>query len=303
MTRLPIEHRRPDRLTLGAFGAVALLGGANTVAVRICTMELAPFWAAALRFGAASILLLAIAVRLRLVLPRGRALAGAVLFGLTAFSMTNALFYWGLLRVPAGLGQTVMSLVPLMTVLLALAHGVERFRIRAVVGALLAASGIALVFREQVGVAVPLVSLLAFLGAAACTAESGVVVKWFPTSHPVVFNAVAMTVGSLGLLTLSAVAQEPWTLPTLLATQVALSYAVVVGSVGFFLLYVLVYQRWTASAAAYQFLAFPFVAVALGALLAGEPVTPALLVGGPLVLAGVYVGALANGERLAGQFA
>lgn len=53
-----------------------------------------------------------------------------------------------------------------------------------------------------------------------------------------------------------------------------------------------VIRRWTASATSYQFVLYPFVAVALGAAIANESVTGAFLLGGALVLAGVYVGAL-----------
>lgn len=37
---------RPDRLTLGAFAAVALIGGGNAIAVKQSVGDLAPFWSA-----------------------------------------------------------------------------------------------------------------------------------------------------------------------------------------------------------------------------------------------------------------
>ena len=51
-------------------------------------------------------------------------------------------------------------------------------------------------------------------------------------------------------------------------------------------------QRWTASATSYAFLLFPLVAIALGAVLFEEPVQPSFLLGGAVVVAGVYVGAI-----------
>jgi drug/metabolite transporter (DMT)-like permease len=50
--------------------------------------------------------------------------------------------------------------------------------------------------------------------------------------------------------------------------------------------------RWTASATSYAFLLFPLVAIALGALLFAEPVQPSFLLGGAVVVAGVYIGAI-----------
>ena len=40
------------------------------------------------------------------------------------------------------------------------------------------------------------------------------------------------------------------------------------------------------------FLLFPLVAIVLGALLLEEPVRPSFVVGGAIVLAGVYIGAI-----------
>lgn len=61
-----------------------------------------------------------------------------------------------------------------------------------------------------------------------------------------------------------------------------------------FLLFLFLVKRWRASSVSYQFVLAPFVAVSLGSVLAGEPVTPAFAVGAGLVPAGVYVGALAS---------
>jgi drug/metabolite transporter (DMT)-like permease len=59
-----------------------------------------------------------------------------------------------------------------------------------------------------------------------------------------------------------------------------------------FVLYLVVLRYWAASRAAYAFVLIPFVTVLLSAWLDNEPLGAALLVGGLLVLAGVYVGAL-----------
>jgi drug/metabolite transporter (DMT)-like permease len=85
---------------------------------------------------------------------------------------------------------------------------------------------------------------------------------------------------------------EPLVLPQRAATWLALGYVAAFGSVGVFLLYVYVVQHWTASRAAYVMVLIPFVTVVLSAWLDQEPVTSGLVLGGLLILAGVYVGAL-----------
>lgn len=286
------ETRRPDRLTLAAFAVLVTLGGANAVAIRYGNQELPPFWGAAIRFGLASLVFFAVAAIRRLALPRGRALLGALLYGVLGFGASHALAYWGLQRVEAGLAQVLVATVPLLTVCFALVHRVERFRWQALAGATLAIVGVGVVFGQGLGRAAPLASMLALLGAAACLAETGIVVKWFPPANPVATNAVAMAAGTGLLLALSALWGETPLVPTASVTWAALIYLVLVGSVAVFLLFLFVLQRWTASAASYQFVLAPFGTVALSAWLQGETVTLPFAIGGALVLAGVYVGAI-----------
>lgn len=285
---------RQDRLTLAAFLLVVLIGGINFVAVRFSNRELPPFWGAATRFGAAAFLLFGVVAVQRLPLPRGRALLGALLYGLLGFGASYAFGYWGLLRVPAGLAAVVLASAPLFTLVLALVQRQERFRWRGLLGGVLALIGIAVMFRRSVSAAVPLPSLLAIVAAAVCFAEASIVAKQFPKSHPVSTNAVAMATGAVILLAISTIAHEARALPTLPATWIAFAYLVLLGSSTAFVLFLFVLKRWTASATAYQFVLFPLVAVTAAAWLEHEPVTLPLAVGGLFVLGGVYVGAVAQ---------
>jgi hypothetical protein len=51
--------RGPDRATVFAFLAVAVLGGLNAIAVKVSVRELAPFWSAGSRFVVAGAILAA----------------------------------------------------------------------------------------------------------------------------------------------------------------------------------------------------------------------------------------------------
>ena len=61
--------------------------------------------------------------------PRGRALAGAMLYGAFGIGGAFALAYYGLVDVHAGLGQTVLALVPLATLFLVVLQRQERLRL------------------------------------------------------------------------------------------------------------------------------------------------------------------------------
>lgn len=283
------EH---DRVAFAAFVVTALLAGGNAVGVRFSNRELAPLWGAGLRFSLAALVLLAIMAIRRLPLPRGKALAGALLYGLINFGFTFALAYYALVRLHAGLGQTLLALVPLATLLLAVAQRQERLRLAPIVGTLLALAGVAVISGASFGDSLPFLSLLAALGAVVCFAEAAVVVKGFPRVHPVTMNAVGMATGAAFLLIASLVAGQPWKVPERTATWVAVGFLVLVGSVVVFVLYLVVLKYWEASRVAYGFVITPIVTVLLSAWLDDEPIRVGLVFGGMLILAGVYVGAL-----------
>ncbi len=239
-----------ERAGLTAFVCCCLSGGGNAVGVRFSNRELDPLWGAAVRFGAAALVLLAVMALMRLPLPRGRALAGAALYGVLNFGVTFALAYYALVRVHAGLGQTVLALVPLVALLLVVAQRQERLRMSALAGTLVAAAGVALASRAPLQADVPVLSLLAVLGAA---------------------------------VSLVCIRDR--------------AYMVLVGSVLTFVLYLVVVRRWGASRASYVFVVIPVITILLSAWLDDEELTAGLLLGAPLVLLGVHLGALRPGRK------
>jgi drug/metabolite transporter (DMT)-like permease len=285
---------RADRATTAAFLGIVLFGGFNGVAVRMSNAELDPFWGAALRFGLASLVLFALVAVRRVKLPRGGALAGSLLYGAIGFAAAYGFNYYGLVETPAGLAMIILALVPLLTLLLAVVHRLESLRLQGLAGALVALAGVAFIFWERLAAdAVPLLSMLAIVAGAFAIAETGVIVKRFPRPHPLANNAIAMGVGALLLLPVSLVAGETLALPAQADTIAAVGYLVIIGSVGLFMLFLYVIERWTASATSYSLLLMPLPAIVGGALLLGEPITVGLVIGGALIVLGVYLGAFA----------
>ena len=279
-------------LVLAAFVVEAILAGGNAVGVKFSNQELDPLWGAGLRFALASVLLFAAVLALRLPLPRRRAATSALVYGALNFAAGFGLAYYALVELDAGFGQILLALVPLVTLLLAVAQREERLRAAALVGALLALGGVIAMSRAPLDEGVPLRFLLAALGTAICWAQAAILVRRFPAVHPVTMNAVGMGIGAALLVLLSVLVGETIELPRELETWLALGYLVVVGSIVVFVLYVLVLRFWSASRAAYLFVVSPFVTVLVSAWLLDEPVGASLVLGGALVLGGVYIGAL-----------
>jgi len=289
----------PGGVTLAAFGTAVVIGGANFIGVRFSNRELDPFWGAGLRFGLAAILFIGIAAALRLRYPRGKLLGMTLLYGLLSFAISYALMYWALVRVNAGLAAVVLALVPLVTVLLAAVHGMEKLTTRAVAGSLLAIAGIAWMTFGPEDVVLPLTALIAMLLALLSISESVIISKKVSANHPAMTNAVGMSAGAVVLLTISAVAGDAWMIPTKPEVVGAVVYLVTIGSVGLFVLLLMVVRQWTASATAYAFVLFPVVTMLLGAWLADEALSAQGLVGAVLVMSGVWFGALSPKARSA----
>jgi drug/metabolite transporter (DMT)-like permease len=191
----------------------------------------------------------------------------------------------------------ILALVPLFTLIFAIAHRQETFRWRAMLGALVAVGGIALVFQQQLRTSVPFFSLLAVILGAACIAESGVIAKGFPRSHPITTNAIGMSVGAIILFLMSIFWHEKLVMPVRTTTWIALIYLILFGTCAVFIMFLYILKRWPASRISYQFVLMPFVTIAASAWLTHEALSPILLAGAALVLMGVFIGVLSLPKR------
>jgi drug/metabolite transporter (DMT)-like permease len=286
-----------DGVTLAVFVAAVVIGGANFVAVKMTVEELAPLYGAATRFGFAGLLFFAILTISRTPLPRGTALVGAAIYGALGFGVAYALLYVALVELSVGVVSVLMAAVPILTLVLAALQRMERFTGRGLAGGALAVAGIAVLSARSLGGDVPFRYLLAALVAPIVVAASTIVAKRFPRTDPVATNAVGMLVGGVLLALASLAASESWTVPQAGATWAAAAWLVVAGSVGLFWCFLFVVQRWTASASTYALPLMPVVAVALAAAFMDEGLGLEEAIGGALVIAGAYIGALRRGRR------
>lgn len=282
----------PDRSVLIAFLMFIVVGGGASVAIRVTYGELAPFWAAASRFGLAALAFWVMVVIEKLSLPKGRALLGAVIFGTLTVGLAFILIAWGLVETPASIYQILMALVPLFTLFLSAFHGIESITRRGLFGSLLAVVGIAITVGGASTMDLSLPHIAAILIAAVFVAEGGVMIKKFPPNPPIMTNAIGMTTGAIILGITSLVSGEVWNIPTQTNTWVAFIYLVVFVTILAFMLYMFVLSRWTASGTSYGFVLVPLVTIVVASTLAGEEITLNFLIGAAFVLAGVIIGAL-----------
>lgn len=293
-------HKRPDSRTYAAFIGTVVIGGGNFIAVSLSNVEMPPLFGAALRFALGAVLFFLIAGAGHVPLARGRSAVGAVVYGLLGFGAAYAFLYYALVGLTAGTTAVIVAAVPLLTLVMAVLLGQERLTVRGVAGGVLVVAGIAVLSRGTLGGELSPSYLIAAVLGAVAVAASSVVAKAFREVHPINMNAIGMAAGTALLAVGSLALQERWALPREPQTWIAVSWLVLLGSVGLFQLFLYVIRRWTASATVYALSGMPVVAVALGVVMLDQPITGEVIVGGSLVAAAVYVGAISGTRTTAG---
>jgi drug/metabolite transporter (DMT)-like permease len=290
------QNEAPDRITLAAFAAFIFIGGSVAVVVRFTYREIMPYSGAFFRFSLAALIFWMLALLQRAPIPRGKFLAGAVLYGVVGIGLPFILVYYGLVKTPASVYSTIMSVNPLLTLFFASLHGIESIRRRNLFGALLAVAGIVLIMSSSLtsGIQISIPHALSALLAAACFAESGIIFKLIPQSNLFATSAIAMSIGSLFMLVSIPLMGETVVLPTSPGIWLALIYLATFGSVGTYGLYLFALRRWTASGMSYSLVLSPLVTIFLATTLGGESLTWRILLGAVLILAGVWFGALSG---------
>ncbi|HEV8240214.1 MAG TPA: EamA family transporter [Thermoanaerobaculia bacterium] len=281
-----------------SLATLVAIWGTTWAVIRIGLGGIPPFTGVALRFGIAGLVLWVAAFAAGLRGPRLRApwwLWAAQ--GLFTFGISYGLVYWGEQWVPTGLTAVLFATFPLWVAVLAhlLLPG-ERMRPVGVLGLLIALGGVALLFSQDLhvlgGPRVAVASGVLLLAPLSSAIAQIVVKRWGSAVHPVTLNAGSMVVASatMGVL---AFALERYRSVRFDATSVgSLLYLALLGTCVTFSLYFWLLRHMTATGLSLTAYAIPVVAVIVGAIVFGEAVTPQLLLGGLLVVAGTALAGL-----------
>ncbi|SHG51128.1 DMT family transporter [Halobaculum gomorrense] len=270
--------------TLGVLGEVAFGAGVSipsTLALRFAVGSLV-VWTGILAHRA-----LTDGPHPALGLPPREALT-AVALGAVGYAGVSYGFFVGVERMTAGLAAVVLYTYPLFVVALAAVFLDERVGARTVVAAGLTLAGVVVISRTGPGAFDP-VGAAATVGAAVLYAAYIVVsrVTLESTDERVLTAYVApAAAASLALVAAATNAVTVPSTPTGWGAVVALG--VVATAFAIFAFFAGL-ARVDAGRAGVLSTAEPTVAVGLGAVFLGEPVTPAMLAGGALVVAGVVL--------------
>ncbi|MEH1012682.1 EamA family transporter [Micromonospora sp. CPCC 206060] len=282
-----------------ALAVVYLVWGSTYLAIQVTVDTVPPLLSAAARFSTAAIVL-AVILRVRrgagaLRVDR-RQLAGAALVGVLLLTGGNGLVVLAEsgpsgVAVPSGIAALLVAGVPLLVVLLRMVTG-DRPGLLSLLGVAVGLLGLVLLVLPSDGPgAVPVAGALTVTaGAASWALGSFLSGRISMPADPFVATVYEMFAGAAALALIAALRGEPARFdPAAVSARswLALGYLVLAGSLVAFTAYVWLLHHAPVSLVATYAYVNPAVAVALGALLAAEPVTAQVIAGGAVIVFGV----------------
>ena len=299
-----MHQQRPRASIWTALIAVYIIWGSTYLAIRFVVETMPPFLSAGVRFIIAGAVLFAFR-RLRSdPTPTRIEWRSAAIVGLLLITGGNGAVVWAEQLVPSGLVALMIGTTPLWIVLIdyfrpwRLWGGESRFarpQPRALLGVVVGFAGVVFLVAgggpiagsiNPVGAAVVIFGTFSW----ACGSLYGRGAR-LPRS-PLLGTGMEMLVGGAGLLVLATVTGDWARFDPSAITQksvVALLYLIVVGSWGGFSAYVwLLRNAPTPLVSTYAYVN-PLVALFLGALLAGEELTPRVLVAAAIIIGAVVL--------------
>src|SRR5881409_982142 len=265
------------------------------LAIKIGLRDLPPISFVAIRFLIAIIVLLAVSIgRTRLLPLRRNDYIVLAVTGVLMFAVNYTLLFWAELHVSSGLAAVLQASIPIFGMMFA--HWMlpdEPLRLPKLAGAIIALGGVTVICARLLGFNGP----LAFWGAvgvvvgAASAAFANVLVKARSMQlAPAMLAAWQMIFGTAPLLLLGlAIDGNPMRFHWTVSAVFCLLYLAVIGSALTFLLLYWLLPRLTVAQLQSISLITPPGAVMLGWWLGGETFPLSSLLGGALVLVGVWM--------------
>lgn len=286
------------RVTLALVILVALLIGANFTALKFALDHTTPLLLAGLRTVVGGTFLLGfVTIVRRERIPTDRSILGRIFVVSAAITTTSsALLVVGVSRVPAGLASLLSSTMPLFTALLVLLLLGTRPTRQGTLGLVVGFGGTIVLASPSLDGEATTIGIAALALSALAWAFGTVFMQWrdFSAVSPVMIVAVQLPMSAAVLipvaLLVEGVADTDWSL----GLFVPLAYAAIPANAVTFALMATIVKRAAATQAAATAYLIPISGVFFGWLIRDERLGTAELVGGVLVVVGVYLVVTAN---------
>ncbi|HYW01858.1 MAG TPA: DMT family transporter [Candidatus Acidoferrum sp.] len=284
-------------LSVTVFVSLCLIWGSNWLAIKVGLRFLPPFTFAGISFAISTVCLLLITKLFHTRFPKDRSSWGVMIFlGLTMMGSGYGFQYWGEQYVSSGLAAVLFATAPLFVVIFA--HFLieeERITRWRAIGIVISFGGVSVIFwRELTSVfswntQYSLYGAIAEVASAAITALAIVVYKRFYADIDRLANLLVQTIIGSAFLSILGLCWERSSsfefTPIAIVTIICLGLSTSLPLIGY---YWLLEKSSAINVSTITFIT-PILALVLGWILLGEQVNESTVLGGTLILAGVYL--------------
>lgn len=289
----PKVGRTDDQKALLAFIAVCILWGSTYLAIRIGVQHMPPMLFAGIRFIISGSLMFAYVIWRKLPLPQSsNEVIKQAIVGLFLLFGGNGLIVWAEQWVASGSTSLIVATVPLFMALIELlVPNRPRIDWLGWLGLFIGFAGVAyLILSEQQTTGVDLFGGTLVLLGALSWAFGSVYSKGFKTTGSIYAGiGVQMLAAGCALsLTGLSIGEAAHFQPNQTGL-LAMLYLIVFGSIVGYSSYIYLLQKWPAAKAGTYAYINPVVAVFLGAVILGEPLSVNVAISTAIILSGVYL--------------
>ncbi len=225
--------------------------------------------------------------------PKGKQWKTILILSVLNFVLSNGLSTWGVKYISSGLGAIINAVFPIWIVIITLFRGEKLARL-SVFGLIISFGGVCVIFYEYLNDFINpnfrfgiLLSVLATISWAFGSLYTR---KKAASFNPYFSLGLQMVISSALLFAITGATGTGISIASIPANAWwAIAYLVIIGSVFTFIAFIYMLQRLPPEINSIYAYINPIVAVLLGAIIFGEPLTIAIAIGGVITLGGLYM--------------
>lgn len=225
--------------------------------------------------------------------PKGKQWKTIFILTILNFVLSNALSTWGVKYISSGLGAIIGAIFPLWIVFITLFRG-ERIARLSILGLIVSFAGVCVIFYDYLedflkpdfrfGIFLSLISTVTWAFGSLYTKKKAA------SFNPYFSLGLQMLISSTIILAITGATGTGVSITSIPANSWwAIGYLTIIGSLLTFIAFIYMLQRLPPEINSIYAYVNPIVAVILGAIIFGEPLTMAIAIGGLITLGGLYM--------------
>ena len=225
--------------------------------------------------------------------PKGKQWKAIFILSILNFVLSNGLSTWGVKYISSGLGAIIGAIFPLWIVIITVFRG-EKIARLSILGLVISFGGVCVIFYDHLadflkpnfrfGIFISLIATFTWAFGTMYTRKKAASFNpYFSLGLQMLISSfiTLAIIGATGTgVNISSIPANSWW---------AIGYLVIIGSVLTFIAYIYMIQRLPAEINSIYAYINPIVAILLGAVIYGEPLTMAIAIGGTVTLFGLYL--------------